>query len=156
MGPVLNLSNTSGFDLAKLALITFDLKKELTFTVNRARSTIEIVSHFKEVLLIDEGLRSECLTTVIPRAEGPETLFFTDLQGRVCYIDQKAFEAFTELARIKFPNLTFVEKKAVVDRETDIELMPADVADNVATYGGDNVFIEFKPRAWVAVLISTR
>lgn len=150
-----NLSNANREELAQRAYDTFAHHQELAIHVNRSRSyAYQSSATIESPFNISPETRNYCLAHVTQKTEEWASWFFSDLEGNTCYMDQTVMDRFTNITRQRFPNLQFTCLFAVVDKETGIELMPEEMALGYLTSEDENVFIDFKARAYIAKLIN--
>lgn len=151
---VKNLSNASDSELVQDALTAFEKNKTLVIYANRGRSFAyvqKLPNYEDSPFMVDSNLREYCLANVTAKVDETADYFFRNMRGDTCYVDQSIVDQFTSLAREKFPDLKFTRNLAVVDAETDVELMPADTAKQYATTS--DISIAIKVSSWAAKLI---
>ncbi|MFZ0564876.1 MAG: hypothetical protein WAM28_01620 [Chlamydiales bacterium] len=146
-----NLSNTNAEELVQAACNVFAEKDMLQFHVNRKATHITLPKLPKgAVLNLDRHLRNALLERAAKKVDDAASFFFYDLDGNTYCIDQEILDRFTDQTRERCPDLKFKCQVAIVDKETDTELMPADTAQAYSQVNNDGCPFDFRASLWVA------
>ena len=139
--------------LALRAYSTFTVKRQLIVHINRQKSSLTLPT-CDAPLMISRNLYNHCLEDVTPKTQELGQYFFSDLNGRTCYMNQETVDEFTKITRTTFPDFKYTRLFALVDNKTDIELMPDTVIPKgFATDENFNPPAAMKVRAFVGKLI---
>lgn len=128
----------------------FKQNQELVIHINRQRS-LKDWPVVDEPLMISRQFRDQCIESVTAKVNELAAYFFQDLTGENWYVNQETVDQFSKMTRKEFPNLSFTRIIGIVDKEKNIELMPAFKAPNgFATVASDKLSISYDVSAWVA------
>lgn len=149
-----SISNNSVEELAQSAYSTLVKNQTITLFVNRARS-LEIRTKMDGMLMINREKLNLFLSNVAPKTE-TAPYYFSSSNGDTCYVNFEVVNRFMDLAKSDLPTLKIHQLYAIIDTESDTELVSTDLCQKFALAPKDHLSVHFKTKALVAKLIQNK
>ncbi|MFZ0565232.1 MAG: hypothetical protein WAM28_03520 [Chlamydiales bacterium] len=153
-----NLSNTTAEEMVQAACNAFEEKGMLQFHVNCNAASIfltpgvRITRAFRciSLVLLDKDQRNILLTSAAKKVDDAATFFFHGLDRNTYCIDKNIRDRFMNITKEKYPNTAMTRQFALVDIETETELMSIDTAEEYVQLEGEEFPLTVRVSTFVA------